>query len=256
MATRTGRLFQNQNLNVHVNGGGAVSGKADLTGQRKVGAGGRKPLGDLSNAGNLINQFDGKKALDGSLNTGKPSASVSQAPKLHKSKNLESDKRIPASEKLLTRGRKVLSDISNSGKPQVPEIKNKKTLKPIEESLPPSAIAEEQILHDHKKCIQSQFETADVHQFFKTVGLDDDSDDHMEISFDLSAISKLKFESAYLELEEVTEWLPEVHSLFALHGGSPTVVHCKTPGLSSYRTMWNDFTVNFKLIETPKLSKK
>ena len=63
-------------------------------------------------------------------------------------------------------------------------------------------------------------------------------------------------ESAYLELEEVTEWLPEVHSLSALHGGSPAVVHCKTPGLSSYRTMWNDSTVNFKLIETPKLSKK
>ncbi|KAL5195241.1 hypothetical protein HKD37_20G057145 [Glycine soja] len=253
MATRTGRLFQNQNLNVHVNGGGTVSEKADLTGQRKVRAGGRKPLGDLSNAGNLINHFDGKKGLDGSLYTGKPSVSQAQAPKLHKSKNLESDKRIPASEKSLTRSRKALSDISNSGKPQVPEIKNKKTLKPLEESLPPSAISEEQILHDHKKCIKSQFETADVHQFFKTVGLEDD--DHMAISFELSGISKQKSESAYLELEEVPEWLPEVHSLSVLHGGSPAV-HCKTPGLSSYRTMWNDSTVNFKLIETPKLSKK
>lgn len=102
---------------------------------------------------------------------------------MHKSKNLESDKRIPASEKLLTRGRKVLSDISNSGKPQVPEIKNKKTLKPIEESLPPSAIAEEQILHDHKKCIKSQFETADVHQFFKTVGLEDGNCYYIDIFY-------------------------------------------------------------------------
>ncbi|RDY12945.1 hypothetical protein CR513_02198 [Mucuna pruriens] len=256
MAARTGRLLQNQNLNVHVNGAGTVSGK-DFTGQRKARAGGRKPLGDLSNAGNLINQFDGKKTLDGSSNTGK--TSVSQAPKLLKSKNLESDKRIAskASEKSLTRSRKALSDISNSGKQHVPEIKNKNTLKLsslIEESLHPSAIAEEQILHDHKKCIKSQFETAHVNQFLKTVGLEDDSDDHTTISFELSAISKLnKSESAYLELEEVPEQLPEVQSLSALHG-SPAA-HCKTPSLSSYRTMWNDSTVNFKLIDTPKMSK-
>ncbi|CAJ1977017.1 unnamed protein product [Sphenostylis stenocarpa] len=251
MAARTGRLLQNQNLNVHVNGAGSVSGKADLPGQRKGRAGGRKPLGDLSNASNLINQFDGKKAL----NTGKPSAN--QAPKLHKSKNIESDKIIvrKASEKSLTGGRKALSDISNSGKPQVPAIKNKNTLKSsslIEESFPPSAIAEEQILHDHKKCMKSQFETADVQQFFKTVGLEDDADDHMAISFELPAISKLKSESAYLELEEVPERFPEMQSLSAQHG-SPA--HCKTPALSSYRTMWSDSTVNFKLIETPKFSK-
>ncbi|KAK7357298.1 hypothetical protein VNO80_16582 [Phaseolus coccineus] len=255
MAARNGRLLLNQNLNVHVHGAGSVSGKADLPGQRKGRAGGRKPLGDLSNAGNLINQFDGKKALDGSLNIGKPS--VNKAPKLQKSKNLETDKRIAnkASEKLLTGSRKALSDISNSGKPQVPELKNKHTLKPsslIEESLPPSAIAEERILHDHKECIKSQFENADVHQFFKTVGLEDDADDHMAMTFELPAISKLKSESAYFELEEIPEWLPERQSLSALHG-SPT--NCKTPGLSSYRTMWSDSTVNFKLIETPKLPK-
>ena len=110
------------------------------------------------------------------MNIGKPS--VNQAPKLQKSKNIETDKSIAdkASGKSLAGSRKALSDISNSGKPQVPEVKNKHTLKPgllIEESLPPSAIAEERILHDHKKCIKSQFETADAHQFFKTVGLED-----------------------------------------------------------------------------------
>lgn len=256
MTTRAARILQNQNINVHANGAGTVSGKADLAGQKKARAGGRKPLGDLSNAGNPINQFDGKKALDGSLNKGKPS--VSQASKLLMSKNVESDKRIAtkASEKSLTGSRKALSDISNSGKPIVPEIKNKNTLKPsllIEESLHPSAIAEEQILHDHKKCIKSQFEAADMHQFFKTVGLEDDSNDHVPISFELSAISKRKSESAYLELEEVPERLPEVQFLSALPGSPAT--HCKTPSLSSYRTLWNDSTVNFKLIETPKLFK-
>lgn len=247
MAARTGRLLQNQNLNVHVNGTGTVSGKADLTGQRKGRARGRKPLGDLSNAGKPINQFDGKKALDGSLNTGKPFAG--QAP--------EGDKRIVSktSEKTLTGSRKALSDISNCRKPHVPEIKNKKTLKlsPLtEEPLHPSAIAEEQMLHDHRKCIKSQFEN-DVHQFFKTVGLEDDSDDHMTISSELSAISKLKkSETAYMELEEIPEQLPEVQSLSVLYGSPAT--HCKTPSLSSYR-MWHDSPVNFKLIESPKLSK-
>ncbi|KAK7391336.1 hypothetical protein VNO78_19750 [Psophocarpus tetragonolobus] len=234
-------------------GGGTVSAKTDLKGQRKARAGARKPLGDLSNAGNLTNQFDGKKALAGSLHTGKPS--VGQAPKLPTSNNLESDKKIAskASGKSLTGSRKALSDISNSGKPQVPGIKNKKTLKPsllVEESLSPSAIAEEQMLHNHKKCIKSQSETIDMHQFFKTVGLDDE--DHMLIASELPAITKLKSRSAYLDLELVPECFPEVQSLSALLG-SP--VHNKTPGLSSYCTIWDDSAINFKLIETPKLPK-
>ncbi|KAL2324562.1 hypothetical protein Fmac_023620 [Flemingia macrophylla] len=244
MTTRAARILENQNINVHANGAGTVSGKADLAGQKKARAGGRKPLGDLSNA------------LDGSLNKGNPS--VSKASKLLMSKNLESDKRISgkASKKSLTGSRKALSDISNSGKPNVPEIKSKNTLKPsllIGESFHPCAIAEEQILHDHRICIKSQFETADAHQFFKTVGLEDDSDDPMPISFELSAISKRKSESGSLELEEVPERLPEKQFLSVLHGSPST--HCKTPSLSNYRTLWNDSAVNFKLIDTPKLFK-
>ncbi|KAK7314411.1 hypothetical protein VNO77_32933 [Canavalia gladiata] len=223
MAAQTGRLFQDQDLNAHMN---------DFAGKRKTRAGGRKPLGDLSN-------------------------SVSQASKPLKLKNLETNKSTAnkVSEKSLAGSRKALFDISNSGKPHVPEIKNKISLKSsslAEESLHPSAIAEERILHDHKKCIKSQFETADAHQFFKTVGLEDDSDDHMTINFELPAISKLKSESAWLELEEVPELLPEVQSLSAQHG-SP--VHCRSPSLSSHFTIWDDFAVNLKLIETPKLSK-
>ncbi|KAK7279916.1 hypothetical protein RJT34_24977 [Clitoria ternatea] len=251
MAAQTGRLLLDQNLNVHINGAGNVSGKTDLTaGQRKGRAVGRKPLGDLSNAGKPINQVDGKKALDGSLKLKKPSVDL-------KSKNLESNKRTSskASEKSHTGGRKALSDISNSGKPLVPEIKNKSTLKPslwVEESLPPSAIAEERILHNHKKCIKSQFEAVDAHHFFKTVGLEDDSDDYMTIASELPAIRKLKSKSAYLELEEVPERFLEVKTVSAQHG-SPA--HCRTPSLPSYCAEWNDFAVNFKLIDTPKLSK-
>ena len=219
MAARTVRLFQDQNLNAHINGiglvlfgsslfhhnllvfsisrlildagagAGTVSGKADFMGQRKGRAGGRKPLGDLSNAGKPINQAGGKKALDGSLNLGKPS--VTQPSKQLKSnnltvimndeavsakaKNLESSRITAnkASEKSRTGSRKALSDISNSGKPRVPEIKNKNSLKPLrEEPLHPSAIAEEQFLHNHQECIKSQFGAVDVHHFLKTVGLE------------------------------------------------------------------------------------
>ncbi|KAJ1385363.1 protein PATRONUS 2 [Sesbania bispinosa] len=250
MATRTGRLFQDQNLNAHVNGAGIVPGKADFTGQRKGRAGGRKPLGDLSNAGKPLNQVDGKKAFDGSLKPLKsknPNVIMNDEAVSVKAKDLESNKRTAskASEKSNTGSRKALSDISNSGKPHVPEIGNKNNLKPC-------AIAEEQILHNHKKCIKSQFETVDMHHFYKTVGLEDDSDDRMKVSFELPAISKLESESAYLRLEEVPERLPEGQSLSAQHG-SPA--HCKTPKLSSCSSKWSDFSVNFKLIETPKVPK-
>ncbi|XP_027364663.1 uncharacterized protein LOC113871760 [Abrus precatorius] len=255
MAAQTSRLFQDQNRSANNAGEETFSGKADFAGQRKAGAGARKPLGDLSNAGKPVNQVHGKKVLDGSIDRGKPS--ISQSSKPLKSKILENNKRTArkASEKSLTGCRKALSDISNSGKPHVPEIKNKISLKSsslTEESLHPNAIAEERILHNHQECIKSQFETAQVHQFFKTVGLEDDSDDHMTISFELPALCKLKSENECFELEEVPERLPVVQSLSA-QTGSPA--HCKTPSIPSSCSIWNDIAVNFKLIETPKLSK-
>ncbi|KAK7390432.1 hypothetical protein VNO78_25737 [Psophocarpus tetragonolobus] len=242
MSKRTPSLLQDQNLNVHVNGGGTVSAKNDLTGQGKARARARKPLGDLSNAGNLINQFDGKKALAGSLHTGK--SSVGQASKLPSSNNLESDKSFAskASGKSLTGIRKVLSDISNSGKPQLPEIKIKNT-KPsllVEESdLSPSAIAEEYMQHDHKKCIESRSETVDMHKFFILADSEDDLPTIAESPrLDLELVPEcfpdwddppvnFKLESEYLDLELEPECFP----------------------------YWHDSPVNFKLIETPKCSK-
>ncbi|KAK7270079.1 hypothetical protein RIF29_22976 [Crotalaria pallida] len=186
MATRTGRLFQDQNLNAHVNGAGSLTGKAGFTGQKKALAGQRKPLGDLSNAGKPINLAGGKKNLDEKL----------------KSKNLTviandegvNAKAKKASVKSHAGSRKALGDISNL----VPKIKN--------------------------------------------------SDDHKRISFELSAISKLKSESAYLELEMVPEQELELQALSAQHD-SPA--YCKTPKPPSYCTMWNNSDVNFKLMETP-----
>ncbi|KAE9618563.1 hypothetical protein Lal_00047114 [Lupinus albus] len=249
MATRTGRLFHDQNLNAHVNGEGVVSGKGGFTGQNKARAGRRKPLGDLSNAGKPINHAGGKKPVDGSLKPGKLSEHLKSS-NLTVITNDESNIKTAnkASEKSQTGRRKVLGDISN-----LPVLKNKNSLKvtSLTEDLlfHPSELAEEQFLHNHQKCIKSQFENVmDVHHFFKTVGLENDSDDHKPIAFELSAISKRKVECENLEFKEVPEKLLEVQSPYNTQQGSPT--YCKTPK-SSHCKMWNHSDVNFKLMETP-----
>ncbi|KAJ7974156.1 neuron navigator 1-like [Quillaja saponaria] len=171
MAAQAGRLIQDQNFNVHF-GGKAVSRKADVNeGLRKGGAGGRKPLSDLSNSG-------------------KPS--MNQAPKQFGSKNFTFIKEenatakirndatrnrsvTKASEKSQTNNRKALSDISNSGKAHVQHSRKKHGTKLndfTEEPLQLSAIAEEQFLHNHQECIKAQSKTMDKEQFLKTVGLD------------------------------------------------------------------------------------
>lgn len=155
-------------------GAGTIPGKE---GHGKARVGGRKPLGDLSNAVKPIKQVDGKKA-NGSLNTvskslkSKNTTVINNEAVSAKAKNVGSNKRTAskATEKSHNGGRKALSDISNSGKPRVPEITNKSNLK---SSLCLSAIAEEEIFHNHQECIKSQIETVDMHHFFKTVGLAD-----------------------------------------------------------------------------------
>lgn len=129
--------------------------------------GGRKPLGEISNSANIA----------------PPSA---QASKMQNSKNLASIKEVAhedssrkiitkTSDNVQTRSRKALSDISNSMKPHIHEApKNKQNMKSIvEEHSFPSSIAEEQFLHDHRKCIKAQtIQPMDMDEFLITVGLD------------------------------------------------------------------------------------
>ncbi|CAI8604438.1 unnamed protein product [Vicia faba] len=265
MATRTIRLFQE-----NVNDAGTVSAKIDFTGQKKTKVGGRKPLGDLSNSVKPVDVVDGKKVLNGSFNTVKPS--INQTSKLLKSKNnpaiilnkevvsakeknidIEKKNGIKSSKKPNTGGRKALSDISNSAKAHVRDVKNKNSLKTSSftgKGLHPDAIAEERMLHDHGKCIKSQTQTLDMHHFFKTVGLEDDSDDDMNISFEPLAFRKPEYESTLFKLEEVPEeFFEEFFDVPPLSGhGSP--VYCKSPKFSSC-TMWDDLAVDFKLIDSP-----
>ncbi|KAI9084176.1 hypothetical protein K1719_033847 [Acacia pycnantha] len=256
MAARTGRLLQDRNLGIHMNGA-TISAKENFIGQRK--AGGRKPLGDLSNSEKLSTQGGGRKALDvlksGKQLKSKELSTVKEEVVPAKIKNLESKRTAPkASEKLPTGNRKALSDISNVGK-----IKDKSSQKPsalTEEHLHLSAIAEEQCMHNHQACIKSQTEDMGLHNLLKTVGLE--SDDKLAFSCEVQAFTKLKPKSdlKHLELEEIPEKLSEVNlskeQSLATQFASPP---CKTPKISSSYKMWEDFDVNFKLIETPKLSK-
>ncbi|XP_028773258.1 uncharacterized protein LOC114752178 [Neltuma alba] len=262
MAARTGRLLQDPNLGIQMDGA-TICAKANYTGQRKVGAGGRKPLGDLSNSEKLSTQGGGRKALD-ALNSGKQLKSKELATMKEevvpvKIKKLESKRSAPkASGKLPSGNRKALSDISNVGK-----IKNKSSQKPsalAEEHLRLNAIAEEQCLHNHQECIKSQTEDMGLHNLLKSLGLESDSDEKLAFSSEVQAFTKLKPKSDLqcLELEEVPEKLPEVElsskepSLATQHA-SPA--RCKSPKISSCYKMSEDFDVNFKLIETPKPSK-
>lgn len=145
--------------------GAPVGGKNNA--QKKVGLGGRKPLGDLSNSA--------KPALTG-------------VAKMQKSKNITVVQEVTAyakdttnrksvskaSNKVKTGNRKALSDISNSLKPQLQASKKMQNMKliAVEDELDiPDTIAEEQFQHDHKECIKMQ-KAMDKKKFLITVDLD------------------------------------------------------------------------------------
>ncbi|KAK9922010.1 hypothetical protein M0R45_030494 [Rubus argutus] len=106
MASKVGRLFQDQNLTVHSNGASLV-GKGDAKTQKKGGFGGRKPLGDVSNTG----KPEFTKASKKSALTNVPQIIADASNKKSLAKALD---------KVQTRGsRKALSDVSNTVKPPV-----------------------------------------------------------------------------------------------------------------------------------------
>lgn len=174
------RLIPNAGADV-----GTMSAKTDFNGQKKSKVGGRKPLGDLSNSVKPIDVVDGKKVLNGSFNTVKPS--LSQTTKLMKSKNKPAilnkevvsakEKNIEVSKKTGIKakksnigGRKVLSDISNSEQAHVHDVKNKNSLGTSSftgKDLHPDEIAEERMFHNHEKCIESQTQILNVPHFFE-----------------------------------------------------------------------------------------
>ncbi|MED6209586.1 hypothetical protein PIB30_056157 [Stylosanthes scabra] len=230
---RTGRLFQDINANGH----------------KKVRATGRKPLSDVSNNA-------GNKSLDASA---KPSASITRPSKPFvssssssaKAKNLEASNigtaNTTASGKSQTGGggggrRKVLSDISNTGKPRLLEMKEKKqtlkSLKEKEEPLSPTAIGEEMCRHDYRKCVQAQSKALDFRFIMDDIFRD------LKVSAEPPLNMEIESEGEHWESEEEPELLiPEGRARKLHWSGINSPEHNNEEHLE---LPWS--TVNFELI--------
>ena len=137
--------------------GSTISAKASVTGQKKVGPSGRKPLGDVSNGG-------GRKALD-SLNSLKEVVPVKIKNNDIKRTSSKGPEKLPTGN-----NRRALSDISNIGKVK---SKNSQKLSVLsEKNLSLDAIAEEQCVHNHQACIKSQTGDMSLRNLYDTVGLE------------------------------------------------------------------------------------
>ncbi|KAJ9139857.1 hypothetical protein P3X46_030552 [Hevea brasiliensis] len=153
-----------------------------------------------------------------------------------------------ASGKVQTSGRKALSDISNSGKPNRNEESkncNAKLSVVAEESIDANAIAEETFLHNHQECIKAQARSMGLDQFLETIGLDNvfskRQANHMSI--------KAQSPQRHLKMEEMKEQLFEdgswIHNMSSKLDSPPA---CSTPK-SARHYMRLDY--NFKLLESP-----
>lgn len=253
MATQARRLIQDQNFNVHYNvttPGASVGGKTNvLKAQRKGGLGGRKPLSDLSNSGNPALDQAPKKQTSKNLTVIEENSGAYKIPNdASKRKSL-----FKTSEKVQSGSRKALSDISNSGKPRLQESSKKnlnmKLSVVAEEPLSPSAIAEEQFLHNHQECIKAQTKPMDLDEFLKTVGLTNDFSKYLA-----SPWAPPESPLEHLELEEMAEqpiqdqptWKYEMSC--ELDSPPP----CKTPKSPNDCMLKKEFDfINFKLMESP-----
>ncbi|XP_027103722.1 uncharacterized protein [Coffea arabica] len=243
MATPTGRLIQDQNLNVHSTGA-SLGGKIDAYRATKNGAlGGRRALNDISNSGkpsalqpstkhNSINVVSTGKVL------GAGKANMSKAPP----------------EKVKAGGRKALSDLTNSAKPSVQHLSKKSQGQKVSakdgENIQ-SAIKEEAFLHNHHDCIKARRNIMNFGFFLDTVGLDKAGS-----SLVLPETLELKKDSPVkcLEMEEMPMILnenkvAECGDAEFLGFSSPISVK------HTYENWKDDNFLGFTLKETPKLQK-
>lgn len=151
-----------------------LGAKATLSKSQKNGGGlgGRRALNDISNSGR-----------PSALNTSKKHNAknvVSVGEEIGSSKIMSSFGGIKnvskAPEKGQAGGRKALSDLTNSGKPYVQQAPKgshgNKLGAVVEEDILSHNVAQEQLLHNHQKCIKAQQKGIDIDYFLKAVGLD------------------------------------------------------------------------------------
>ncbi|KAF8008732.1 hypothetical protein BT93_K2397 [Corymbia citriodora subsp. variegata] len=257
MASGRGGLILDQNFNANYNGSSLGEISKVIKVQKKGGVGGRKPLGDLSNAGKpALDQVSKKQNLK-SFALINEDIGASKVP----SDLIKKRSTSKASDKVQTRSRKALSDISNAAKPHVSEA-SKKTVKMnvlAEEPIDTGFIAEEQFLHNHKECIKQQTIAMDMDYFLETLRLSSrNKHGSTPCLSPLSSRSKRESPSRLLQYEQMAELQisavrsPPKHKLSG-ELGSPQPSSPKSPNI---RMPWKDQDmVNFMLMETPGLLK-
>ncbi|KAH7841006.1 hypothetical protein Vadar_024448 [Vaccinium darrowii] len=256
MATQARGLIRDQNLNVHFDVA-PLGAKATLSKSQKNGGGlgGRRALNDISNSGR-----------PSALNTSKKHNAknvVSVGKEIGSSKIMSSFGGIKnvskAPEKGQAGGRKALSDLTNSGKPYVQQAPKgshgNKLGAVVEEDILSHNVAQEQLLHNHQKCIKAQQKGIDIDYFLKAVGLDNDNSMRLA-SPPVSPLSaKLKAESPprYMEIEDMTELLyVDQYQRKEVRLPSEPTSPFGSPKSPNALVMWNDNNFpNFTLMKSP-----
>ncbi|XP_030537175.1 uncharacterized protein LOC115745746 isoform X2 [Rhodamnia argentea] len=258
MASGRGGLILDQNFNANYNGGSLGEISKVIKVQKKGGDGGRKPLGDLSNAGKpSFNQVSKKQNLKSFALINEDIGSSKVPSDLTKKRSTSK-----ASDKAQTRSRRVLSDISNSAKPHVSRV-SKKTVKMNvlpEEPIDTGFIAEEQFLHNHQECIKQQSIAIDMDHFLETLRLS--SRNKVVSSPCLSPLStRLKRESPsrLLQYEQMAELQISAvrshpkHELSSELDSPQPPSSPKSLNIGMHRK--DQDMVNFMLMETPSFLK-
>ncbi|CAK9176891.1 unnamed protein product [Ilex paraguariensis] len=260
MATQAGRLFQDQNLNVHYNGA-SVGGKTTSfkAPPKKGGLGVRKALNDISNSGNPSGLQASKKHSSANvISIGEELGAFKTKVSVEGKTNV-----LKAPEKVQVGGRKALSDLTNSGKPSVHQLSKKSHIKKlnavVEENYLPSAVAEERFLHDHQKCIKARRNTVDMDTFLKIVGLDNDISVHLASpqALPVSRDSKRESPLKHLKMEEISELLiedrfPQCRNTDLPNENNNSPPPCQTSKSPRPQIEWEDYNFSdFMLMGTP-----
>ncbi|KAK4790052.1 hypothetical protein SAY86_017356 [Trapa natans] len=230
MASQRGiRLIQDQNLNLRFSAGpGSVGGNANGSKVHKRGpAGGRRPLGDLSNAGKQpsVNQTFKKSSSKG--------LSIIQEGTIVNSSKIRSN--------ATRKRRKALTDISNTGESCAPQALKRNTSNNLrvlaEDSIPADANTEEQFHHNHEDCAM------DKDCFLETLGLD------KGLQNGLTKQLPMKYCFQYEEMVDMAIANQSPLGSSGLDSPNP----CQTPSPEQYSRWKKDLEcVNFILTVTPK----
>ncbi|KAK4783921.1 hypothetical protein SAY86_018289 [Trapa natans] len=257
-------LIQDQNLNLSFSGPGPVGGNVNGPKVQKRGpAGGRKPLGDLSNAGKQLSvrqtfKKSSAKGLDVIQEITVDSSKIKS--------NATRKRRITkTTDKAQSTSKKALTDISIPEKFCAPEALKINTSKKLgvlaEDSILADAIAEEQFHHNHEECIKMQTCAMNKDCFLETLGLDKGLKNGLPRQFTSPWISpvssKLKPDSpmkGYMQYEEVADMETANQSPLRLEVPSDldSPNPCQTPSPEQYSHWKKDLEcVDFTLTETP-----